>query len=292
MWSSRKSVSTSSSRQSDSASNDRLRASPARSWAGRAIVSTIELQHNRSSEIVKYMFTTYIAPISASHLNKQGWLAITSALMSCDMTQMRRWLVAFAALAIGGVVSGALLFLGSPARDSIDVFVAARDLPAGAALGPDVLALQRISVSSARSLLFRRGDEPVLAGMRATHDLASGQLIQRSDVMDSSSSADRRLVFVPVKDVPLAVPGSKVDLLVIGGTADHLTVIPFALAVEVRSNVSGGLIVVVGSKQAAAFVYAASAMHLAAVIAEPGAAGGAERPISSPDQALAAAAQP
>jgi hypothetical protein len=205
---------------------------------------------------------------------------------------MRRWLVAFVALAIGGVVSATLLLVTNPARDSVEVFVAARDLPAGASLGPDVLSLERVRVASGRSLLFRRGDGPELAGMRANHDLASGQLIQRSDVMDAGSSADRRLVFVPVKDVPPAVAGSRVDLLVIGGTADHPTVIPFALAIEVRSTAAGGLVVVVGSKQAAAFVYASSVMHLAAVIAEPGASGGAERPISSSDQALAAAAQP
>jgi hypothetical protein len=53
--------------------------------------------------------------------------------------------------------------------------------------------------------------------------------------------------------------------------------------------VSGGLIVVVTSRQAAAFVYAANAMHLVAVIAEPGAADGAENAVSSPDQAIAVA---
>jgi hypothetical protein len=135
-------------------------------------------------------------------------------------------------------------------------------------------------------------NEPALSGLRATHDLTAGQLIQRSDVMDSSSSADRRLVFVPVKDVPASAAGSKVDLLAIEGTVDHPTVVPFALGVEVRSTVAGGLVVVVPSRQAAAFVYAANSMHLAAVIAEPGAAGGAEEAISGPNQAMAAAAEP
>jgi hypothetical protein len=194
-------------------------------------------------------------------------------------------------LAIGGGVSAALLVAANPARDTFEVYVAARDLPAGSSLGTGDLVLERISVAS-RSLLFGPGDESELAVLQASHDLASGQLIQRSDVMDSSSVADRRLVFVPVADVPAAVAGSKVDLFVIGGTADHPTVVPFALGVEVSSTVSGGLVVVVASKQAAAFVYAANAMHLAAVIAEPGAAAGAEAAISSPDQAMAAAAQP
>lgn len=204
---------------------------------------------------------------------------------------MKRWLLAFAALAIGGGVSAALLVIANPNRDSAEVYVAARDLPAGASLGADALALERISVASGRSLLFGRGDEAALAGLRATHDLASGQLIQRSDVMDSTSFADRRLVFVPLKDVPLMAAGSKVDLLVVGGPAEHPTVLPFALGIEVRSTASDGLVLVVGSKQAAAFVYAANAMHLVAVVAEPGAAGGAETAISGPDQAMAAAAQ-
>jgi hypothetical protein len=208
------------------------------------------------------------------------------------MSQMRRWLVAVAALVIGGGVSGALLIAANASHANIEVYAAARDLPAGVALAPSDLALERINLSSGRSFLFGRGDEPQLATFRATHNLAAGQLIQRSDVTDSTSSADRRLVFVPVKDMPAVAGGSKVDLLMIGGTTDHPAVIPFALGVEVRSTVSGGLVVVVPSRQAAAFVYAASAMHLAAVIAEPGAAGGIEGPISSAEQALAAAAQP
>jgi hypothetical protein len=204
---------------------------------------------------------------------------------------MKRWLLAFVALAIGGGVSAALLVAANPARDAVEVYVAARDLPAGATLGPDVLALERVNVAAGRSLLYSPGDESQLAGQRASHDLASGQLIQRSDVMDAKSFADRRLVFVPVKDTPAAVAGSKVDLLVIGGTADRTTVYPFALGVEVRSTVAGGLVVVVGSKAAAAFVYAGETMHLTAVIAEPGAADGAEVPISTPDEAMATVAQ-
>jgi Flp pilus assembly protein CpaB len=206
------------------------------------------------------------------------------------MIPMKRWLAALGALAIGGGVSAALLVAANPGHDVLEVYVAARDLPAGASLATDDFVLEPITVASGRSLLFVRGDASELAGQRATHDLAAGQLIQRSDVMVSSTIADRRLVFVPVQNVPAAVPGSKVDLLVIGGTADHPTVVPFALGVEVSTTVSGGLVVVVASNQAAAFVYAADAMHLAAVIAEPGAAAGAEAAISSPDQAMAAAA--
>jgi hypothetical protein len=208
-----------------------------------------------------------------------------------EMIQPRRWVLAFVALGIGGAVSATLFFLANPSRDAVEVYVAARDLPAGASLGVDAVAIERVPVASRRSLFFGRGDESRLAGLRASHDLLSGQLIQRSDAMDASSAADRRLVFVPVKDVPSAAPGSKVDLLVIAGTPDHPTVVPFALGVEVRSTNGAGLTVIVTSRQASAFVYAADAMRLVAVIAEPGAAEGAETPVSNSSEAMAAAAQ-
>src|ERR1700704_3201311 len=143
------------------------------------------------------------------------------------MVQMKRWLAAGAALVVGGGVSAALLVAANPARDAVDVYVAARDLPAGASLGRDALGLDRVSIASGAGLLFRRGDESELVGRRAAHDLASGQLIQRSDVVASGGFADRRLVFLPLKDSPAAAASSRVDLLVIGGTADHPTVIPF-----------------------------------------------------------------
>ena len=204
---------------------------------------------------------------------------------------MRRWWVALAALVIGGGVSATLIVLDNPARETVDVYVAARDVSAGSTLGSDAITLARVKVTDSRALLFTRGDESKLATHQATHDLVSGQLIQRSDVTASGSIADRRLVFVPVKDAPPAVPGSKVDLLVMNGTLDHPSVAPFALGVEVRASVAGGLVVVVASRQAAAFVYAAGAMHLVAVIAEPGTAAGVEEAVSSPEQAMDTAAQ-
>ena len=148
--------------------------------------------------------------------------------------------MAFAALVIGGAVSASLLVLANPERAAVDVYVAARDLPAGASLGADAVAIERLPVASRHSLLFGRGDESQLAGLRASHDLLSGQLVQHSDVMAAGSAADRRLVFVPVKDVPAAGPGAKVDLLVIGGAPDHPTVVPFALGVEVRATSAKG----------------------------------------------------
>ena len=206
---------------------------------------------------------------------------------------MNRWLVAVAALTIGGGVSAALLVVADPSRNTVEVVIAARDLPAGSQLTSDALALERVSLAGGgRSLLFTASDESRLGNTRATHALTSGQVIQRSDVMDVKRFGDGRLVFVPIKDAPAAQGGSRVDLLVIGGSPDHPTVVPFALGVAVRASVSGGLVVEVPSKDAAAFVYAAVAMHLAAVIAEPGTTDGVEAPVFTPDQAMATAAQP
>ena len=205
---------------------------------------------------------------------------------------MRRWATALVALALGVGVSGALLVFANPERNAIEVYAAARDIPAGVALTSDSVVLVRVNTTGLPPLLFNGHDRTALTGMHATHDLAAGQLIQRSDATTADALPDRRLVFVPVKDAPLAVAGSRVDLLAVDGSPDHLYVSPFALGVEVQASVAGGLVVVVSSKQAPAFVYAAFAMHLAAVIAGPGAAGGAEGGISTAEQAVAVAAQP
>jgi Flp pilus assembly protein CpaB len=205
---------------------------------------------------------------------------------------MKRWLVALTALMIGGGVSAVLLVATNPDRETTQVFAAARDVPAGSALTSDAIALERVKVMGSHALFFTRGDEPKLANLHATHELAAGQLIQRSDVAAPSSIPDQRLVFIPVKDAPPVTTGSKVDLLMISGTSDHLSVTPFALGVHVRALASGGLVIVVSSRDASAFVYAASAMQLVAVIAEPGTADGAEVSVSSRDQAVAVAAQP
>jgi SAF domain-containing protein len=205
---------------------------------------------------------------------------------------MRRWATALVALALGVGVSGALLVFANPERNAIEVYAAARDIPAGVALTSDSVVLVRVNTTGLPALLFNGHDRMVLTGLHATHDLAAGQLIQRSDASAADALPDRRLVFMPVKDAPPAVAGSRVDLLVVDGSPDHLSVSPFALGVEVQASVAGGLVVVVSSKQAPAFVYAAFAMHLAAVIAGPGAAGGAEGGVSTAEQAVAVAAQP
>src|SRR6202163_2054566 len=205
---------------------------------------------------------------------------------------MRRWATAVVALALGAGVSAALLVFANPERNAIEVFAAARDIPAGAALAPDSVVLVRISSTGLPSPLFKGGDQASLAGMHATHDLAAGQLIQHSDATTAEAVPDRRLGFVPVKDAPPVAAGSRVDLLVVDGSPDHLSVSPFALGVEVQAAVAGGLVGVVSSRQAPAFVYAAVAMHLTAVIAVAATGTGAEGSVSTAEQALAVAAQP
>jgi hypothetical protein len=205
---------------------------------------------------------------------------------------MRRWVTALLALTLGVGVSAALLVFANPDRNAVAVYAAARDIPAGAALSQDSVVLVRISGAGLSPLLFTGGDAPKLASLRASHDLAAGQLIQRTDATSQDAMADRRLVFVPVKDAPPAAAGSRVDLLVVDGWPDHPSVSPFALGVEVQASVAGGLVVAVSSKQAPAFVYAAVAMHLTAVISSAGTGSGGEGAVSTEEQAMAVAAQP
>ncbi|MFI5284195.1 MAG: hypothetical protein ACHQ0J_13845 [Candidatus Dormibacterales bacterium] len=199
---------------------------------------------------------------------------------------MKRWLTAVAALAAGAVVTGVLLVMTDPSRGASNVWATVRDLPAGAQLDGQAIALIKVGMGADGPLLFSAGEEQSLLRLRTTHNLVAGQLIQRSDVTASPAATDIRLVFVPLKDTPPVVGGSRVDLLVIDGAPDHVTVEPFATKVEVRAATGGGLVLAVPSQQAAAFVYAAAAMDLAAVVAEPGAADGTELPVSSSQQAI------
>lgn len=202
---------------------------------------------------------------------------------------MRRWIVAATALGLGCAVTTALLVAGSPSRDSVEVFVAARDVAAGAQLAGAV-TLESLALPSTASLFTRR-DAGTLPSLFATHALVAGQLIQRSDA--GAAPADVRLVFLPIKDVPAVDAGGRVDLLSITTDASGATSVqPFASGVEVSEARNGGLVLAVTSRQAAAFVYAGATMHLVAVVAQPGAAPGSETPVSSPDQAAQLAAQP
>lgn len=205
---------------------------------------------------------------------------------------MKNWIVAATALTMGIAVTVALLVIANPSRDEVDVYAAAYDIAAGSIVTRDVLQVEGVLIPDGTSTFFKVDEGVQLVGLRAARDIAAGQLLQHSDVMPASGSADERIVFLPVKDAPPAAPGSRLDLLMVGGTPDNPDVVPFALGVEVRAAVSGGFVVAVPSRQAAAFVYAAEAMHLVAVVGAPGSAPGAEAPVDAPDQALALASQP
>ena len=202
---------------------------------------------------------------------------------------MARWIVAAAALGLGGAVSAGLLVFANPARGAVDVFIAARDVPAGTRLG-DAIALEPMFVAGT-SQVFTRRDGVALPSLVSTHALIAGQVIQRSDA--APAPLDVRLVMLPIKDAPAVAPGSRVDLMSVTTDATgSISVQPFALGIEVRSSSGGGLVVAVTSREAAAFVYAAAAMHLVAVVAEPGSAQGSEAEVSTPAEATQVATEP
>lgn len=205
---------------------------------------------------------------------------------------LKNWLVAGVALGLGGAVSAALIVFANPARDEVEVYAVAHDLPAGSAITADALRVVSVLLPDGASSLFAAGDASELRSSRAAHDLIAGQLLQRGDVVSGGPAPDLRLVFIPVKDAPPAAAGSTLDLLVMSGTPDQPSVIPFALGVGVRAVATGGFVVAVSSRQAPAFVYAAENMHLVAVVAAPGAGAGNEAPVDDQEQALAVAAQP
>lgn len=201
-------------------------------------------------------------------------------------------MVALIALAMGGAVSVALLVFTNPSRGEVDVLALTRDVAGGSAITRDALRTEPVAAAFGAASFFKSVDEHQVDGLRASHDLVAGQLLQHTDVLGTSAMVDERLVFVPVKDAPPATAGSKLDLLYVSGTADSPAVVPFALGVDVRAVVTGGFVVAVTSRQASAFVYAAEVMHLVAVVADPGAPVGSESPVGAVDQALAMAAQP
>jgi hypothetical protein len=205
---------------------------------------------------------------------------------------MKSWIVALAALGLGGLVSAALIVFTNPDRERVDVYALARSVASGSEVTRDALRLEPVVMPDGIDTLFTSGDESRLHGAHAAHDLIAGQLLQKTDLAAPAVTADERLVFLPVKDAPPAASGSQVDLLIIGGTPDRPAVIPFALGVNVREVVPGGYVVAVPSRQAPAFVYAAETMRLIAVIAAPGASAGNEAPVAAPDQATALVTQP
>ena len=174
---------------------------------------------------------------------------------------MRRWLVALAALAAGGAASGAVLAVGGGTAAE-RVYVVTRDIPAGAALDASALAAAPVRLDGAQAALaYPAAGAGGPLGLRATHDLVAGQIVQRADV---AAGGERRLVLVAVKDLPPVRAGDLVDLFALGDSG-HPAAIPFALGVRVAAAEPGALVLSVEPRQAPGFVFASS-MPLAAVV--------------------------
>jgi hypothetical protein len=204
---------------------------------------------------------------------------------------LRRIIVATLSLALGfGVAAGLLLYAGT-AGGGRTVFALNRDLPAGAPLTPDVLTEVRAALDPGQaSQLFGLGDRVLLLGGRARHQLAAGQLLQRSDVEPQPANGADALVEVPIKDLPPVRPGDRVDLFALTGSGEQVVARPFAWSVTVAAVNPDGLVLQVRGRQELAFVYAAGTMRLAAVVTGAPAPPAEVAPISSGEAALAAAA--
>jgi hypothetical protein len=202
------------------------------------------------------------------------------------MPTFRRWIVAVAALLSGAAVATGLVAYTSTSGAGTEVYVVAHDLPAGSPVAIEQLRLEKVRLGGAARAAFGRGSERELERRRAAHDLSAGQLLQRSDLLPVSNGGDRRLVMLPIKEMPPVAAGDRIDLLLVTGTSDRTGVTPFASGLEVVTTTPGGVVVAVSARQAAALVYGSVAARLIAVAAPGG--GGEEAPVASLQQALSA----
>lgn len=197
---------------------------------------------------------------------------------------MHRLLAAAAALATGGALAATLILSSHAAPAGRAVLVAVHDLPGGVAVPADAVRVARIGLDGGASANAVPAGG-LGTGMRSTHALAAGQLIQRTDV-EPASSGDMRLVLLPIKDAPGVLPGDRVDLMSVVVAGERTSVTPFLLGVEVRSAGQAGVVVAVTARQAPAVVYAATATRLV-LVAGAGQRHPEEPAIGSLDQALA-----
>ena len=202
---------------------------------------------------------------------------------------MRRWLVALLALVLGGGTAAVLLVAANPDAGTERVFAAARDLPAGAMVDGGSVQLVTVRLGSAASLAFAEGAAAQLEGLRTTHELLSGQVIQRSDVAAAAAAASVRALLVPVRSAPPLVAGDRIDLLLVTGPPGSTVLLPFASGLLVRAQVGGAVVVVADPQQASALAYAGVTTPLIAVQASGGSGG--EQPVGTIEQAEAMAHQ-
>ena len=198
---------------------------------------------------------------------------------------MRRWLIALLALLLGGGTAAVLLVVANPDAGAEQVIAASRDVPAGAALDATALEVVTVRLGAAAALAFQAGAANQLEGLRSTHALLAGQVIQRSDVSsgDTRQAPALRSLVVPVRSAPPLAAGDRVDLLAVSGSGGATAVLPFASGLLVRAQLSGALVVAVDPEQAGALAYAGVTTPLIAVAASGGAGG--EPPVSTMQQA-------
>jgi hypothetical protein len=200
---------------------------------------------------------------------------------------IKRAIVAACAVLAGTAVVAALILYQSAEPAGEQFLVVGSDVPAGAPLAREAIRVERLRLGDAGKLAFARSSLGAVVGRRATHALQAGQLLQQPDLMAEGSARDRRLVWIPAHDLPPLAPGDRVDLLQVSGSGEQVSVVPFALGVEVRSATASGLVVAVSSRQAPGFVYAAAAGRLVVVAGPAGSAPGEEEPVANLEQAEA-----
>jgi hypothetical protein len=203
----------------------------------------------------------------------------------------RRIAVAAVALLVGIAVSAGLVAYSSAAGAARSYLALARDLPAGATLTSDSLLAVRAGLEQAQAAgVFAETERGRVLGGRVRHQLSGGQLLQRADLEPAGAEAADSLVAVPLKEMPPLHAGDRVDIFALVGSGDHFSALPFAWRVPVAAVTNDGLVLQVPSRQELAYVYAAGAMRLAAVSTTGQAAPSGTYPITSAEQAMAAAA--
>jgi hypothetical protein len=203
----------------------------------------------------------------------------------------RRIALALLSLVLGGAVAAGLLVYAGTAGGGRVVYAVARDLPAGAPLTADTLVEVRASLDPAQGQsVFTPADRGRLLASRARHPLGAGQLIQRSDVQPAGGDVADALVTVPVKFLPPAHAGDRVDLFILSGAGDQTVAEPFAWGVPVAAVLPDALVLQVRGGQEEAYVYAAGVLRLAAVVTTAPVPPDGAGPIDSQEAAVAAAA--
>lgn len=191
--------------------------------------------------------------------------------------------MALLALALGGGTAAVLLVAANPDAGTERVYAAARDLPAGAAVDAGSLEVVTVRLGPAAGLAFAESAGPGPLGLRATHELLAGQVIQRSDVAAAQAAAALRSLVVPVRSAPPLAAGDRIDLLAVTGPPNSAVVVLFASGLLVRAQIGGSVVVAVDPAQAGALAYAGVTTPLIAVQASGG--DGGEQPVATIEQA-------